>query len=446
MRFDFFRRHDSGNAAAGDGSKAADSAAQPPAAAAAERSADGYVTYALLVDVQKRVAGYRLAWQPEAPHNAASTAELFKALVSCVGRHLNAPKTGWRLGHTVLFFDVTAETLAASELQALPPDNVVLCLGMDALMDDDVRPILLFLREQGFRFMLLGAEELPEDAELRALVTHFDAGDGHPDRVAKLRREEQPGQPPLHLIATRLAAWHDFETCAARRVDVFVDGAGVQPEREPETDRTLQPESMLIVRLMQMIQRNEDLREIEAALKHDAALTYRLLRHINSPAIGVGVEIHSLRHAVTMLGYSPLFRWLSLLLATSNAKASPPFLMKKAIIRGRFVELMGQGMLPSGESDNLFVVGMFSLIDQLLGVTMQEVLRKVQLSESVQQAILAREGMYGPFLALAESCEADGSQAARLSEALFMSVEQVNAAHLAALVWAQDVSPAEASY
>jgi EAL and modified HD-GYP domain-containing signal transduction protein len=312
-------------------------------------------------------------------------------------------------------------------------------------MDADVRSILLFLREQGFRFMLCGAEGLPEDPELRGLLTHFDVGTGDLDLVAKLRHEEPPGHP-LHLVATRISTWKDFDACAVRRVDVFLDPAGMQPEKKEEAGRTLQPESMLIVRLMQMIQRNEDLREIEAALKHDAALTYRLLRHINSPAIGVGVEIHSLRHAVTMLGYSPLFRWLSLLLATSNAKASPPFLMKKAILRGRFVELMGEGMLPAGEADNLFVVGMFSMIDQLLGVTMQEVLGKVQLSESVQQAILAREGVYGPFLALAESCEEDGARAAQLSESLFMSTEQVNAAHLSALVWAQDVSPAEAAY
>lgn len=445
MRFDFFRRHDSDNPLAGDAPQEESPARALPAAA--ERCADGYVTYALLLDTQKRVAGYRLAWHPAAQHNVAGAGELFKALVSCVARHLNPPKTGWRLGHTVLFFDVTAETLAASELQGLPPDNVVLCLGLDALMDADVRPILLFLREQGFRFMLCGAEALPEDPELRGLLTHFDVGTGDLDLVAQLRREEPPGQP-LHLIGTRIANWKDFDACAARRVDVFLDGAGMQPEekKEEEAGRTLQPESMLIVRLMQMIQRNEDLREIEAALKHDAALTYRLLRHINSPAIGVGVEIHSLRHAVTMLGYSPLFRWLSLLLATSNAKASPPFLMKKAIMRGRFVELMGEGMLPAGEADNLFVVGMFSMIDQLLGVTMQEVLGKVQLSESVQQAILAREGVYGPFLALAESCDEDGVKAARLSEALFMSTEQVNAAHLSALVWAQDVSPAEAAY
>ena len=85
---------------------------------------------------------------------------------------------------------------------------------------------------------------------------------------------------------------------------------------------------------------------------------------------------------------------------------------------------------------------MFSLLDQLLGVSMEGVLRKVQLTEAVQQAILSRGGLYGPFVALAESCELDDGQAARLSEALFLSPAQVNAAQLSALVWAQGAGPA----
>lgn len=437
MRFDFFKRQEPGAAAAAD----AVPATQTP-------DAGGYIGYALLLDEQKRVVGYRLAWHPTSPQQMADAVSQFKALASCAGRYLNAPKTGWQLGRTLLFLDVTAESLVAGELQLLPPENVVLCVELPVLMNEELQPIVLFLREQGFGFMLCGADGLPEAPELGGVLTHFDVGTGERERVERLRREAPPGQPLPRLIATRMAGWAAFEACAAQHLEVFVDGAAMlQPiEEERMGDRELQPESMLIVRLMQMIQRNEDLREIEAALKRDAALTYRLLRYINSPAIGAGVEIHSLRHAVTMLGYAPLFRWLSVLLASSNAKASAPFMMKKAIVRGRFVELMGQGMLPAGESDNLFVAGMFSLIDRLLGVSVQEVLGKVQLSEAVQQAILKREGVYGPFLALAEACEEDGARAAGLAESLFLGAEQVNAAHLSALVWAQDIGPGEADY
>ncbi|VTU26956.1 HDOD domain protein [Variovorax sp. PBS-H4] len=435
MRFDFFRRQESSGLSA-----------SAPVPTAGERDTSGYVTYAQLLDAGKRVMGYRLAWRAASRDNAADALAQFKALMTCVGRHLNDPKAGWALGRTQLFVDVTAESIVASELQLLPPENVVLCVGADLLGNEDLRPIVLFLREQGFSFMLCGADALPQEEELCGLVTHFDVGAGDSALVERLRDEALPGRPPLQLIVTRMVEWDDFEVAAAQRLEVFVEGPRLQPgEHDVPSGGALQPESMLIVQLMQMIQRNQDIREIEAVLKRDAALTYRLLRYINSPAIGAGVEIHSLRHAVTMLGYAPLFRWLSVLLAMSNAKASPPFMMKKAVMRGRFVELMGKGMLPASDADNLFVVGMFSLIDRLLGVPMREVLGKVQLSEAVQQAILSREGAYGPFLALAESCEEDGARAAGLAEALFMSADQVNAAHLSALAWAQDLGPAEAA-
>lgn len=433
MRFDFFRRHES-----------SDAPASGQAAATGERDASGYVTYTQLLDAGKRVMGYRLAWRAASPDNAADALSQFKALMSCAGRHLNSPKTGWALGRTLLFIDVSAESIVVGELQLLPPENVVLCVGSELLMNEELRPIVLFLREQGFSFMLCGADALPQEEELCGLVTHFDVGAGDRALVARLRGEGRPGRPPLQLIVTRMDEWSDFSAAAAQRLEVFVEGERLGPgEHDAPSEGAMQPESMLIVQLMQMIQRNQDVREIEAVLKRDAALTYRLLRYINSPAIGAGVEIHSLRHAVTMLGYAPLFRWLSVLLAMSNAKSSPPFMMKKAVLRGRFVELMGKGMLPASDADNLFVVGMFSLIDRLLGVPMREVLGKVQLSEAVQQAILSREGAYGPFLALAESCEEDGARAASLAEALFMSADQVNAAHLSALAWAQDLGPAE---
>jgi c-di-GMP-related signal transduction protein len=152
------------------------------------------------------------------------------------------------------------------------------------------------------------------------------------------------------------------------------------------------------------------------------------------------VEITSMRHAVAMLGYSPLFRWLSVLLATTSGVSSP-FMMKRAILRGRFVELMGRGMLPASDADNLFVVGMFSLMDQLLGVPMSEVLAQVQLTDAVQQAILSHQGVYAPFLELVESNGNDAKTAA-LAEALFVDADQVNGAHLQALAWSREISQA----
>jgi c-di-GMP-related signal transduction protein len=140
-----------------------------------------------------------------------------------------------------------------------------------------------------------------------------------------------------------------------------------------------------------------------------------------------------------MLGYTALFSWLSLLLArTSNAGFSPA-LLQAAIVRGRFVELLGQGFFPKSEAENLFFVGMFSLLDQLLGVPMHELLSQILLPDAITQALISREGQYGAFLALAEACEQEDACASDLAEALFLTATRVNQTHVSALAWAQNI-------
>jgi c-di-GMP-related signal transduction protein len=140
-----------------------------------------------------------------------------------------------------------------------------------------------------------------------------------------------------------------------------------------------------------------------------------------------------------MLGYSTLYRWLSLLLATASTGGRAAALMQTAVLRGRFLELLGHSLLAKSEAENLFVTGMFSLLDQLLGIPMEQVLEHVQLADDVSQALLAREGVYGPFLKLAEACESRNGNAAVEADALFIGADEVNAAHLAALGWSHSV-------
>lgn len=466
MRFNFFRRHESEAAPP----PAEEAIAAPVAEPAASAPVDGFLTYALQLDAQRHIKGYKFEWR--AASGSTSASDNFRALLSTVASNLNSVKAGWRLGRLMVYLDATADGLAFEELQALPPKSVVLCLRLAELADKKIWPTVDALRAQGFGIMLCDADtlpvapaasdtppapEAPEGAEpvevpeapdpfgALSRITHLDVLDGRTELVDGARHLRGPGTPAIHPIATRIATWAAFDACAARRLDAFVRGK--EAIAAPlQVGVTLQPESVLIIRVMQMIQRNEDVRAIEAALVNDEALTARLLHHINTLTAGHNVEVHSLHHAVALLGFGPLFRWLSLLLATSKKANSMAYMTKKSIMRGRFVELMGQGTLPADEANNLFVAGMFSLIDRVLGVPMEEVLAKVQLPEAVQEAVRTRGGPYGPFVALAEACEIDASEAAALAASIGVSAEKVNASHLAAMAWALDVNPAEVTY
>jgi EAL and modified HD-GYP domain-containing signal transduction protein len=114
--------------------------------------------------------------------------------------------------------------------------------------------------------------------------------------------------------------------------------------------------------------------------------------------------------------------------------------METAVVRARLCELLGQKFLPRADAEYLFVAGMFSLLDRLLGIPMKDVLETIQLPDEVVNALLTRGGTYGPYLALAEACELNSTLVASLAASLDISPTDVNKAHLSALAWAQNVA------
>ena len=150
--------------------------------------------------------------------------------------------------------------------------------------------------------------------------------------------------------------------------------------------------------------------------------------------------MQSIRHAVSILGMQPLYRWLSLLLATAGSSPTSPTLARTAITRGRLCELLGKEYMSRNDQDNLFIVGVFSLLPAMLEITMEQLLERVVIPDSFADALLQRSGLYGPFLALAESVETgELPRLEDLSTSLMFTSEQVNEAHMQALAWVEQL-------
>src|SRR4029434_1757844 len=97
-----------------------------------------------------------------------------------------------------------------------------------------------------------------------------------------------------------------------------------------------------------------EISKIDAVLKRDPALAFKLLRLVNSAAFGLPVQITSFQHAVMMLGYKKMMRWLSLLLATASKEVNTFPLMHASIRRGLFMERIGGEDSPD-QRDELFI-------------------------------------------------------------------------------------------
>ena len=395
-------------------------------------SENRYLFRSPLLDPKQQVLGYKLAWQQGQDSTRQPPGDVVP-LLSLVAEGVRDLKTG------LVFMDASAVALTDETLQGLSPATTVLVLTRNDL-DSAGRPCgVQALRERGFGVAVrdIDLAFLKTSSALLSRVSHVAIDFDHPDLQA-ICSYAGDARSRLTVAVEGIRSWQEFDTCAALGASGFFGDICLAP-RPVKATAKLGPQALQILQLMQMVQGNADIRHVEKVLKSDLTLSYKLLRYINSAGFGLEVEIESPRHAVAMLGYAPLFRWLLLLLARTNTSGFSPALMQAAMIRGRFAELLGQGALSRREAENLFVVGMFSFLDRLLGIPVQEVLGQLELPKPVSEALTSREGVYEPILALAESTEREDGCAQALAQALSMTAPQVNKAHLAALAWAQSI-------
>lgn len=390
-----------------------------------------------LLDSKQKVLGYEMTVQYADGAQPDPTDGIH--VVEFLAKALNRQESGWLLGDNLVLLHASPELILSQALVALPPKNVLLAVQAIDFAIPEVVEALDALRAEGAGIMLCNANLNGPDKAHLAHASHVEIKSDAADVATLTKLAAVLKQVSVQLIVRGVNSWELYDSCAQIGVDTLIGNLYMttKPGSHP---KGLNPAQAMILQLMDMVRKNADVRQLEGVLKRDAGLSYKLLRYINSAGFGLGVEIQSLKHAVTMLGYSPLYRWLSVLLANASSSGYSPVLMHTAIVRGRFAEMLGKGFVPKTELDNLFVAGMFSLLDRLLGIPMEEVMENIQLPEAVTQALLAREGIYGPFLALAESCEKNNcDKVSELADSLFISAEQVNDAHMAALAWAQSI-------
>jgi EAL and modified HD-GYP domain-containing signal transduction protein len=181
--------------------------------------------------------------------------------------------------------------------------------------------------------------------------------------------------------------------------------------------RDIRAEVPVVVDLMNRVERQEPLERLERALKTDPTLVFRLLRHINSAALGLKIEVTALRQALMLLGYLPLLRWLSRMLLDAAAKegASRP-LVHLSVRRGFLMEHLaaaGPSSGTAGAAAEMFLCGMFSLLDVILQRPLAELVGALPLPERVRASLLEPDGPYSLHLRWVEAVETGSVSALR---------------------------------
>lgn len=194
----------------------------------------------------------------------------------------------------------------------------------------------------------------------------------------------------------------------------------------------------MALQLVQLVAADADNREIEEVFRHDPALSYQLLRLVNSLAVGAGRRITSFSQALVMLGRNQLRRWLNLMVfASRDEDTRSTMLLANVAIRARAMELLARvAGLDVTLQEQAFIAGMFSLLGVLFVMPLEEVLKPLQISEAMRSALLMRTGELGNLLGMLELSEQGEFDALRTQlEALAISVADFNLISAQACNW-----------
>jgi EAL and modified HD-GYP domain-containing signal transduction protein len=212
--------------------------------------------------------------------------------------------------------------------------------------------------------------------------------------------------------------------------------------RRPEilTAHEIPANQLNYLRMLTAVSQPElDVHAIENLVKGEASLCYRLLRYLNSAAFGFASEIHSVRHALSILGEKEVRRWIRLVASLGAGQDKASDLVLAALVRARFCELLSP-KIQHGDSD-LFLMGMLSLMDTILEIPMRQVLDNVPIDQESKAVLLGVTGRLWPFYQLMLAQESgEWTAVKKLTSQLQLSENDASEAYWQAMQWARQVS------
>lgn len=406
-----------------------------------DRLREKFIARRPLLDRSQHIVGYEMLLRKRSHPIQAGADDALQAiydetLVQCVVDL----KIERLLGGKLAFISVSPATLENPLLLKLPKRGLVLAVQPDPAQADRILTRCKELKVLGYQVALDDVSDVQQVEPFLGTVgfVRIDVSKFNAIELGKLVDHILKAATP-ELIANNVETDEDFEACRKLYFHYF---EGYYFARlQPAAPHRIDTDRARVMELLNMVRNREEISELEQVFRRDAVLSYKLLRYINAPVNGLLQEIRSIAHALIILGYEQLYRWLTLLLFTSGSVDPRAYaLLKNALVRARLTELLGWDKVTPAEREGLFIVGIFSLLDVLLNVPMERALEELYLPDPVVLALTRRVGVYAPFLELAAACEsADQGRIGRYAKLCGLDAATVNRLHGEALVWAEEI-------
>lgn len=373
----------------------AQAASAPPPLSSPEPPPEAFLLREEILDAKTRIAGYRFRVQGSASDDEA---------MALLGQGRVKEFAERRLA--VIELDRGQEFIPALKSLVAPGTHFLITAptvdGVEAIRAAEAK---LALRGQDLPSL---PEALGEAIAL--LVLDFTAYTltGFEGALASFRDR----LPKAAILVENVGRWPERRYCHAQGAHYCCGPFATAPDEESGGD--LGESRVVLIELLNLVRKDAELAEIVAVAKRDPAVTLKLIALANSPLLGIRGTISSLEQAIFLLGREQLYRWLAIGLFRAGGSPRDEVLLAIALTRGLFLERLGERLgLAKAQCDELFLVGLLSLIDSLLGEPLPQILARLRLPEAVRTVLIDNGGPWGRHLLLALALEKGRSESAQ---------------------------------
>lgn len=354
-----------------------------PDAACASRAA--IVTRHPIFDIARKTIGYELLspWPDDATPQGHAPADHCRQTIH-QAMHVIGLDT--LLGDTRLFIPVAPDNLLQEDYALLPPARTCLKFAQDTPLTPELLDACQAARQAGFGLAVESDPSLVAASPIlpMAQYLHVDLHHAQPAAMKTLLALQNQGGPAL--LAQHIDT-HDDLAHAATLGARYVQGCFFS-QPQSLTDRQLTSSQVVRLRFLTELARPAlNFNQLEATIKSDVALMHHLLRYMNSAALGMRQKISSVSQALVLLGERPVRKWGSLVAITTLADDKPHELLVTSLVRAHFCEGLSRCPGLQNQGLELFLVGLFSTLDAMLGVPMNSALASLPVSEEVKAVL-----------------------------------------------------------
>ncbi len=336
------------------------------------------------------------------------------------------------VGRNRVLLNVDRNFLLDPDLVFVPADRVAIQLPEDLETDAEVRAGLDHLQELGYKIALGGYSRTSASAALLSYASIVKIDALTDDDAALAADLASIGQHRVVKVAKRVETAERRDQLVEMGFDCFQGHFLAKPEvvsgeRMPSNRIAVLD---LVTKICDPDLGGDELAELIAM---DATLSLRTLRFVNSPLSGLSNEVESIHHATVLLGRNIIKSWV-MLLAITGLDNNVPELVTTAFVRAKLCERLASEAGLAG-TDSFFTVGLFSLMDALMGTPMPNLLETLPFSPEVKGALSDRSGVRGEAVACAESLEVGAPDGAGFQN---LSGDRIADCYLEAVNWADE--------